>query len=307
MTDITDEDRRAARVWAKNWQGDQDDDTSAAARIILATVEAPPLSEDLAHVTKHWETWPTEAITDGLTAATDRAKQMEHDLAEARAEAILWEGKYEDVRESEQSLHIDLADADAEVDHLKRDLTEAYKTRDSRCDEVDRLRAEVERLTDVNETLRRTNNFKGFRERLADVQKQLADVQKGAESNAESLDPADVPAGEAWLVEFYGEKRNAVKDGDDSTPWNTVTAGGLFSYVRNDDVTLIARLVPAPRDITSPDELDKLAPTSIFRDGRGWPGVITDQGEIMRMNRVTLDSTELLRLGPATVLWEQEA
>lgn len=66
---------------------------------------------------------------------------------------------------------------------------------------------------------------------------------------------ADVPAGEAWLVEFYGEKSNAVKDGDDSAPWNTINTGGRLSCVSNDDVILIARLVPAPHDITSPDDV----------------------------------------------------
>lgn len=66
---------------------------------------------------------------------------------------------------------------------------------------------------------------------------------------------ADVPAGEAWLVEFYGEKRPAVKDGDDSAPWNAINTGGRLSCVRNEGVTLITRLVPAPRDITSPDDV----------------------------------------------------
>lgn len=41
MTDITDKDRRDARRWAENWRGDIDNDTSAAARAILATVDAP--------------------------------------------------------------------------------------------------------------------------------------------------------------------------------------------------------------------------------------------------------------------------
>lgn len=131
-------------------------------------------------------------------------------------------------------------------------------------------------------------------------------VQKGAESNAETPDPADVKPGEAWLVEFCGEKRNAVKDGNDPAPWNTINAGGSLSCARNTDITLVARLVPAPRVITNPDELERLAATSIIRDGRGWPGGITDQGMIM-VNGFFVSNEDILSYGPVTVLWEPEA
>lgn len=83
---------------------------------------------------------------------------------------------------------------------------------------------------------------------------------------------ADVPAAEAWLVEFYEGKRNAVKDGDDRAPWNTINTGGQLSCVRNEDVTLIARLVPAPRDITSPADVkpgEAPAPADV-KQGEAW-------------------------------------
>ena len=203
MTDITDQDRRSARGWAtmmdKQIAGNPD--ARAAARVILATVEAPPLSEDLAHVTENWQEWATEAITTTLAVATDLAKQMEHDLTEARAE-------------------------------------------------VERLTAERDGAREEIAWLR---NGPGHTE-VATYLPNPADVQKGAESTAESLDPADVPPGEVWLVEVYGEKRNAVKDGGDCIPWNTINGNGRLSSVRNADVTLIARLLPAPRDITNPKE-----------------------------------------------------
>lgn len=276
MTDITDQDRRDARKWADEISGRPTLNTiaRAAMRYILATVDAPTptLSEEWRDILEKQDAG--EAVSfSGLLARTD---QMEHYFEEARAEAILWEGKYEDVRESEKSLHIDPADADTEVDHLKRDLTEAYKTRDARADEVDRLRAEVERLTAERD---------GAREEIA----WLRNGPGHTEVATDLPDPADVKPGEAWLVEVGGERRTAVKDGKDFVPWHTINTGGRLSYVRNDDVILIARLVPAPRDITSPDELDKLAPTSIFRDVSGWPGGITGQGEIMRMNGILLD------------------
>ena len=109
MTDITDQDRRAARSWAKNWQGDLDADISAAARVILATVDAPEptLTERLRE--QFYDPEPTDE-QHGIIL--DAAK-MEHDLAEARAEV-----------ERERDLGVALAherdDARAEVTEWKR-------------------------------------------------------------------------------------------------------------------------------------------------------------------------------------------
>lgn len=109
-------------------------------------------------------------------------------------------------------------------------------------------------------------------EARAEVER-LTAVQKGAESNAETLDPADVPAGEAWIVECRGERRTAVKDRDDNNePWNTFNADGWYLCEDNEDVTLITRLVPAPRVITNADELDRLCPNSVIlsADNDAW-------------------------------------
>ena len=248
MTDsaVTDGDLRNARLWAEKvgppsvspgYIGTPSEIHSAA-RVILATVDAPALSEELVRIAEGWEEWATCAINEALAAATTRAKQMEHDLAEARAE--------------------------------------------------------VERLTDVNETLRRADNFKEFRERLADV-------QKGAESNAESPDPADVKPGEAWIVDVGGEKRNAVKDADNNYPWNTVTGGGWMSPVSNKEVTLLARLVPAPRAITNPGDLDTLPIRTIIRDSRGETFERAEDG----WGRISIP-VKVIRV-PVTVLWEPGA
>lgn len=88
MTDITNEDRREMREWARLYIGTVHDSTplGKVARHVLTTVEAPPLSEELADLTEHWETWPTAAITAALRTFTTRAEQMERDLTEARAE-----------------------------------------------------------------------------------------------------------------------------------------------------------------------------------------------------------------------------
>lgn len=195
MTEITDQDRHAARAWAKNWQGDQDDDTSAAARVILATVDAPePTLTERLREQFHYPEQNDEQHGIILDAA-----QMEHDLAETKKECDHFFREVENVRNWKERL---------------------LNERDEARAEVDRLRADVARLTAA---------------------------QKGAESNAESLDPADVKPGEAWLVECHREWRTAVKDRDDDEPWNTFTAGGLFFPEENEAITLVSRLVPAPR------------------------------------------------------------
>lgn len=164
--------------------------------------------------------------------------------------------------------------------------------------ERDEARAEVERLAAVNEKLRRTDNFQEFRE-------QFLTVQKGAESNAETTDPADVKPGEAWIVECRGERRNAVKDHDDAVPWCTFNADGWFLAEDNEEVTLVTRLVPAPRVITNRAELDRAKPLTVIRDSAS----VVCERDAMGDYRFTFDSLSG-KVGhialPATVLWEPE-
>lgn len=278
MTDLTDQDRRAARAWAKNWQGDQDDDTSAAARVILATVDAPDptLAEEILDAAARIR----DAVNPGdrdvswadMESCANRAEQMEQD-AEDRQE---WNRR------------------------ITEQVATLARERDEALAEVERLTAERDGAREEIAWLR---NGPGHTEVATDLPNP-ADAQKGAESNAETPDPADVPAGEAWLVECRGERRNAVKDRDDNNePWNTIDANGRYVYKRNENVTLVSRLVPAPRVITDPDELERLAAASIIRDGRGWPGGVTSQGAIM-INGSCYSDEELFRHGPVTVLWE---
>lgn len=246
-TDITDQDRHAAREWATTMEkhGAVSPPIRAAARVILATVEAPALSEELADITEHWESWDTDAITSALTAATTRADQMEHDLAKALAE--------------------------------------------------------VERLADVNETLRRTDNFKEFRERLADV-------QKDTESNAESPDPADVKPGEAWLVRDEQELSVAVRDAE---RWVLIRLNdATIRYRRIQHITLIFRLVPAPRVITDPDELDRLPRRAVIisMDRQADVYQKDSDGEWVDVTSYGHSSREVIRIENAvTVLWEPGA
>ncbi|WP_312800939.1 hypothetical protein [Corynebacterium variabile] len=247
MTDITDQDRQAAREWAEGISGSRtlNENARAAVRVILATVDAPAptLAEDLVHITEHWEEWITEKINTALTTAATRAEQMEHDLAEARAE--------------------------------------------------------VERLDAVNEELRRTDNYREFREFLG--------VQKVAESNAETPDPADVKPGEAWLVECRGERRAAVKDNGIDIPWNTINADGWYLSEDNAGITLVSRLVPAPRAITNPDEIEALPHRTVIRDSAGVMFQRILHGWYQDGDTsVDRDDDNSICL-PVTVLWEPEA
>ena len=234
MTDnaVTDVDLRNARLWAEKvcppsvspgYIGTPSEIHSAA-RVILATVEAPALSEELSRIAEGWEEWTTCAIDEALAAATTRAEQVEHELAEAH-------------------------------------------------DELERLAA----------------------------------VRKGAESNAESLDPADVKPGEAWLVEVAGAWHTAVKDRGAGVPWNTVDADGLFFPEGNENITIVSRLVPAPRVITNAEDLDALAEGSIIRAKDGDACRKSDGGDW------TVDGLDGAvgygprQVLPATVLWEPEA
>lgn len=134
-------------------------------------------------------------------------------------------------------------------------------------------------------------------------------MQKGAESNAESLAPADVKPGEAWIVEVDGERRTAVKDRADDVPWSTIDANGRHVYKRNENVTLITRLVPEPRVITDPDELDRLPYRAVILSTDRQADVYQkdSNGEWMDVTSYGHSSREVIRIENAvTVLWEDQ-
>ena len=279
MTDITNQDRRTAIDVAEAIErGDYPmaNMWPILARVILATVDAP--APTLAEELRSWaEDASYDEDRDNLLHAAARAEQMEHGIAEARAE----------------------------VERLKRDLAEAYKTRDARDDEVDSLRAEVERLTAERDRLEAAQYLSDGSAWGGPVREPT--VQKGAESNAETPDPADVKPGEAWIVEVRGERRAAVKDRDDYEPWNTFNADGWYLCEDNGDVNLIARLVPAPRVITNPDELEKLAVGSIIRAKDGDACRKSDCGDWSVDGLDGAVGYGPRQVLPATVLWEPGA
>lgn len=92
MTDITDEDRRSARGWAammdKQLAGNPD--ARAAARVILATIPAPTLADEIRDL-PDFTMSGDNSTSDCYERADDVAfcvEEMGRELAEARAEVI---------------------------------------------------------------------------------------------------------------------------------------------------------------------------------------------------------------------------
>lgn len=239
MTDITNQDAafRFAKTVTRPVRGvPKTEDMLAAARYILATMEAP--APTLTERLREQFHYPEQ--NDEQHGIIIDAEQMEHDLAEARAE-------------------------------------------------VERLTAEQEVLNTINDHY----------DRYA--------VQERAESNAETTDPAGVKPGEAWIVECRGERRTAVKDRDDDEPWNTVASDGLFFSEENENVTLLHRLVPAPRVITNTDELEALPHRTVIRDSAGVMFQRIVHGWYQAGDMSVHRSDDNFVCLPVTVLWEPEA
>ena len=254
MTDITDQDRRTAIDVAEAIErGDYPmaNMWPILARVILATVDAPAptLAEELARIAENSPVWTIQNVCDELKSAAARAEQMEHDLAEARAE--------------------------------------------------------VKRLAAENEQLRRTDNFRDFKAFLG-VQK---DAESNAEGTAEAPDPADVKPEEAWLVSCAGgEPCPGFRGGDgQGLPW-VMSHDDMVTRTSDKHITLVSRLVPAPRVITNPDDLDTVANGSILRneDRSAYQRDLINRWRTIG-KRGLLQTEDIARRLPLTVLWEPEA
>ena len=238
---------------------------------ILATVDAPEptLAEELRHIAEHWEEWATDTITSAIKAAADRAEQTEQERDEASSE-------------------------------VKR-LT------------AERLDRNPETKARVEAALNNLDNAE--RIAVATVASE-ENVTPDQQANMQRIlagslpDPADVKPGEAWLVESGGQTVTACRlHPTSSRPWIVPrhTFGGLpFRWVADSDITLVSRLVPAPRVITNPDELDRAKRDTIIRDARGVVCSRDSMGHAWSTFTNLADQRPHIAL-PATVLWEPEA
>ena len=235
MTDITDQDLCKALAWAEGSMARGGAD--AAARYILATVDAPPptLAEELRALNLD------QLDESALDYLADRAEQIEQERDDARAE-------------------------------------------------VERLTAERD-----DATVAREENV------AADQQANTQETLSGS-----LPDHADVKPGEAWIVdtERYGRAVAFRSEDGQGSPWkfaSKISTGRLLDCA----ITLVSRLMPAPRQITTRGELNALPRRTVIRDKDGVVCERTSLGEVWYSPESTTDQTHYITF-PATVLWTPE-
>lgn len=203
--------------------------------------------------------------------------------------------------------HAELASGDEELEHftelanraelLEQDLTAARAELAEARDELAGAEDEIDRQVKIADDLRTTAGM-AQRERDA-LRTQLEEARMAAEGHAQdAMDAADE------RDQLRDELRAITTGRTFTTPdLESEIVSTLDTAIR----TVLARLhVTTRRIITNPDELHQLATTSIIRDGRGWPGGVTDQG-VMMINGFSVSDEEVLSHGPVTVLWEPDA
>ena len=264
MTDITDRDRRKALAWAGGSQARGGAD--AAARYILATVEAPEptLAEEIMRLPDY-----TMSGDHCLNDCYDQAKDLANRAGRMETE------------HAEQALRID--ELDQECDRQCLEILDLTSERDTALAEVERLTAEWD-------------------------DRPAADLP----------DPADVPAGQPWEVVAADP---AKKIGGGITKHNAVAFRMTDRWVVSRNgyqtplvvpdhcVSLVRRLVPAPRTITTREDLDALPEATVIRDVDGMVCEHVNLGTRgMQWLAVGIDETYPVQNPtlPATVLWTPE-
>ena len=270
---ITDQDRRDARQWAERIMEHNTPGSAIgkAAHVILATVDAPAptLAEELR---EFGETPATERDMGTFGDIADRVEQVEQERDQAKKIAEL-------------------------------NLNTAAEMKIQR----DNLRAEVERLTAERD--REKNISKGWMEahqKLAEHHAETLEcaVQKDAESS-DLPDPADVPEGQAWVVSIDDMEETA---GFKASGFGWICyreLGGTTKAIPSDRITLVSRLVPAPRQITTREILDEAPRRTVIRDKDGVVCERASLGDGWYSPESTTDQTDYIKY-PATVLWTPE-
>lgn len=312
---VTDDDRKA-REWADGHSLEVHGPWAPIARAIRAHVPAPPatLADELR--TASWGDIP--ALADRVEAVEKENRAALNHAYDERDEALVERDEARTkVEEVEGHLSKSWRQRDAKDVELER-LSREREQQEKALVEHGRLLAEARAAFDEVEN-RNLNLEADLRESHAEVERLTAERDGAREEIAwlrngpghtevatDLPDPADVKPGEAWLVECFGEKRNAVKGKGASAPWNNVSAGGLLSCAINADVILVARLVPDTRRVIDrPEDLDKFPEGSIAIDKHGEPWRHRQMdwvGENYRRDDENLLEVE----GPVTVIYTPE-
>jgi hypothetical protein len=239
-------------------------------------VPAPTIAEELREQASWAEGMGGPVHGAKFRDLATRAEQMERDLAEARAEV--------------KSLVEDLAGAESEVERLaaERDRLEAAQRISDGSAWGGPVREPCTESQDETVTAPSVHNT----DRLTE------------HSDATVTDPADVKPGEAWQVLIDGIEPT-VGFSANGTGWCCYrSTHGTVLPIGDERITLVSRLVPAPRVITTPDEFDRLAEGAIVRggDGHAWENVAGKWCGHRAFGAISTGA--LANFGPVTVLWE---
>lgn len=353
MTDITDQDRRAAREWAEKidptYRGNSQPLINAA-RVILATVDAP--APTLAEAMRTWAA--ATALNFGEEASFDpliaRVEQIEEERDEARKRATANLRAVDAVRAQRDEARAEVAywkeyalERQRVVERLTAqnawpkttpsghtyDAPTTYKELRHQCANAAQAASEgwddaecppeptwemvglatAERVTDPSLTL---NDGSMMRPATVAREENVAPDQQAntQETLSGSLpNPADVPYGQTWIVEYHGDHVPALRRLDHPGDWYLVRKNGTGGHVRIQDITLVSRLVPAPRQVTTREELNALPEGTVIRArgelvceryrhrSKGLVWISTGVDDDFPVDRPVL---------PATVLWTPE-
>lgn len=268
--------------------------TITAALDNLATVDAPArtLAEELREEASWAEEMGGPVHGSKFRALADRAEQMEHERNTLEQQRDYWHDSEHQAVKDRDHLASEIDKANTDILHLTAERDEA--------------RSEVERLDAVAEDYgrRATAALTERDEARAEVER-LTAVQKGAESNAETPDPADVKEEEPYHI-YYGVY------GNDHTigvridgKWRCI-GGDRGVHVTDTNIARLHRLVPAPRVITNAEDLKLAKRGTVIRDGVGVVCERAALGDGWFTTGHGTDQTPYIEL-PATVLWEPEA
>lgn len=226
---------------------------------------------------------------------------QQRDVKDAEVERLMQE------REQQEKALVEhgrlLSEARAERDRARTDcIKEKTRNRNLESDYQD-VHAEVERLTRESAArLDQINALEGKVDRMLAV---------GSTYPADTLpDPADVPEGEAWIVEVEGEEEHllGLRNGGEPHAWETFsfTTRGSGGWCADTAVTLVARLSPDTRRvIDKPEDLVKLPSVSVILDGASRVCEKSDSGRWLRLDGLYLTAAEVIESrGPVTVIYE---
>ncbi|MGP9758875.1 hypothetical protein [Corynebacterium sp. AOP12-C2-36] len=216
QTPVTDDDRRTAYEWAASLDPDMrcwTDRERAAARVILATVPAPPAT--LADEIREEGAGRPPGAVKRVNALADRVETVEKARDKAQQDAVdAWEHAAQTDRDHVRVMGL-----------WEQDYARVAKERDEARAEVERLTVSLNRqCTTVTPSVHNTD---------------------GLTVSSDALpDPADVPTNEPWEVVGPNGPAIGYRDGHEDLPWSVVHKDGNGCDDLSDGrVTLVARLV----------------------------------------------------------------